>query len=39
MECNINNQNVEINERFDTLLNLISKNNMFIERQSQQTNG
>ena len=35
---NINNQNNEMNKRFDTLFNLISKNNMVLERQPQQTN-
>ena len=35
---NINNQNTEINKRFDTCFNLISKNNMVLERQLQQTN-
>ena len=37
--CNINNQNNEMNKRFDTLFNLISKNNTVLERESQQTNG
>ena len=36
---NINNQNNEMNKRFDTLFNLISKNNTVLERQLQQTNG
>ena len=35
---NINNQNTEINKRFDTCFNLISKNNTVLERQLQQTN-
>ena len=36
---NINNQNNEMNKRFDTLFNLISKSNTVLERESQQTNG
>ena len=36
---NINNQNTEIDKRFDTLFNLISKNNTVLEKQLQQTNG
>ena len=36
---NINNQNNEMNKKFDTLFNLISKSNRFLERQLQQTNG
>ena len=35
---NFNNQNKEMNKRFDTRFNLISKNNTVLERQSQQTN-
>ena len=35
---NINNQNNEMNKRFDTLFNLISKNNMVLEKKAQQTN-
>ena len=35
---NINNQNNEMNKRFDTLLILTLKNNTVLERQSQQTN-
>ena len=36
---NINSQNTEINQRLDTLFNLISKNNTVLEKQLQQTNG
>ena len=36
---NINNQNTEIDKSFDTLFNLISKNNTVLEKQLQQTNG
>ena len=35
---NINNQDNEMSKRFDTLFNLISKNNMVLRRQPQQTN-
>ena len=36
---NINNQNTKIDKSFDTLFNLISKNNTVLEKQLQQTNG
>ena len=35
--CNINNKNNKMNKRFDTLFNLIIKDNMVLERQRQQT--
>ena len=38
-EHKINSQNTEINQRLDTLFNLISKNNTVLEKQLQQTNG
>ena len=34
---NINNKNNKMNKRFDTLFNLIIKDNMVLERQRQQT--